>query len=69
MVVPVEDQQVRNELDSIFKALLADNRQAWELLADGSWQRVHPKKNERRRLAQVLFMRRRDRARRLARSH
>jgi len=69
VVVPVEDQNVRNELDSIFKALLADNRQAWELLADGSWQRVHPKKNERRRLAQVLFMRRRDRARRLARSH
>ena len=31
VVVPVEDQHVRNELESIFKALLADNRQAWEL--------------------------------------
>ncbi len=69
VVVPVEEPHVRGELDSIFKALLADNRQAWELLADGSWERVQPKKSERRRVAQVLFMRRRDRARRLARAH
>ncbi len=69
VVVPVEDLHVRNELESIFKALLADNRQAWELRSDGSWERVQPKKNERRRLAQALFMRRRERARRLARSH
>ena len=69
VVVPVEEPHVRNELDSIFKALLADNRQAWALLPDGSWERVQPKKSERRRVAQVLFMRRRDRARRLARAH
>ena len=35
--------------------------QAWELRADGSWERVAPKKNERRRSAQAAFMRRRDR--------
>ena len=40
VVVPVEDQHVRNELEAIFKALLADNSQAWELRADGSWERV-----------------------------
>ena len=40
VVVPVEDLQVRNELEGIFKALLADNSQAWELQADGSWERV-----------------------------
>ena len=69
VVVPVEDLQVRNELEGIFKALLADNSQAWQLQADGSWERVTAKKSERKRQAQTLFMRRRERARRLARTH
>jgi polyphosphate kinase len=69
VVMPVEDTQVRNELESIFKALLADNSQAWELQSDGSWKRISPKKSERRRSAQAAFMRRRERARRIARSH
>ncbi len=69
VVMPVEDNQVRNELDSIFKALLADNSQAWELQSDGSWKRISPKKSERRRSAQAAFMRRRERARRITRSH
>jgi polyphosphate kinase len=69
VVVPVEDHRVRNELELIFKELLADNTQAWQLRNDGSWERIHPKKSERRRSAQTMFMRRRDRARRLARAH
>jgi polyphosphate kinase len=69
VVVPVEDAQARNELESIFKALLADNSQAWELRPDGSWERLRPGKSDRRRSAQTIFMRRRDRARRLARPH
>ena len=69
VVVPVEDQRVRNELEMIFKELLADNTQAWLLRNDGSWERIQPKKSERRRSAQTMFMRRRDRARRLARPH
>ncbi len=69
VVVPVEDAQVRSEIEGIFKALLADNCQAWELAPDGGWERVKPKKNERRRPAQAVFMRRRERARRLARPH
>ena len=69
VVVPVEDQHVRNELESIFKALLADNRRRGSSRADGSWERVPPKKSERRRSAQASFMRRRERARRLARAH
>ena len=64
--MPVEDAHVRNEIEAIFKALLADNSQAWELQSDGTWQRVTPKKGERRRPAQAHFMRRRERARRLA---
>jgi polyphosphate kinase len=69
VVVPVEDAQARNELESIFKTLLADNSQTWELGADGAWERLRPSKNDRRRSAQTVFMRRRDRARRLARAH
>jgi len=69
VVVPVEDAAVRGEIESVFKALLGDNSQAWELRADGAWQRVHPKKSERRKPAQVAFMRRRERARRLSRPH
>jgi polyphosphate kinase len=69
VVVPIEDTHVRTEIESILKALLADNCQAWELRSDGSWTRVVPKKSERRRPAQIAFMRRRDRARRIARAH
>jgi polyphosphate kinase len=67
VVVPVEEAHVRNEIESIFKALLSDNAQAWELASNGTWRRSAPGKAERRRPAQVVFMRRRDRARRLAR--
>jgi polyphosphate kinase len=68
VVLPVQDTHARNELETILKTLLADNAQAWELQSNGSWRRVSPKKAERRRPAQVVFMRRRDRARRLTRA-
>ncbi len=67
VVVPVEAAHVRAEIESIFKALLADNSQAWELRGDGAWTRVTPEGNERRRPAQTVFMRRRERARRFPR--
>jgi polyphosphate kinase len=67
VVVPVEAAHVRAEIESIFKALLADNSQAWELRGDGAWTRVSPEGNERRRPAQTVFMRRRERARRFPR--
>ncbi len=67
VVVPVEAAHVRAEIESIFKALLADNSQAWELHGDGTWTRVLPEGNERRRPAQTVFMRRRERARRFPR--
>ena len=63
VVVPAESAHTRSEIESIFKSLLGDNVQAWELGPDGSWRRVHPKKSERRRAAQALAMRRRLRSR------
>jgi polyphosphate kinase len=67
VVVPVEAAHVRSEIESIFKALLADNAHAWELGPNGSWERIHPEKGERKRSAQAVFMRRRERARWFAR--
>jgi polyphosphate kinase len=69
VVMPIEDGHVRNEIELVMKTLLADNSQAWELYADGTWQRLTPKKSERRRPTQAVFMRRRESARRLARAH
>ena len=69
VVMPVEDTHVKNEVESILKTLLADNCQAWDLHSDGTWHRVTPKKSERRRAAQAVLMRRRERARRIARPH
>jgi polyphosphate kinase len=63
VVVPAESAQARAEIDSIFKSLLGDNVQAWELGPDGAWERVRPKKSERRRAAQAMAMRRRLRVR------
>jgi polyphosphate kinase len=64
VVVPVQDPAVRNEIESILKALLADNAQAWELHRNGTWHRVTAKKSERTRAAQLTLARRRERARR-----
>jgi polyphosphate kinase len=66
-VVPVPAAHVQAEIEAIFKTLLADNVDAWTLGPDGSWSRVQPKKNERRRRAQNSVMTRRERARRLSR--
>jgi len=69
VVVPAESTQSHAEIESIFKSLLGDNLQAWELRPDWSWERVRPAKSERRRAAQTLAMQRRQRARRHSSSH
>ena len=35
IMVPIESQRAQAELNTIFDTLLADNRQAWQLDADG----------------------------------
>jgi polyphosphate kinase len=57
VVVPVEDSRAQQRLSSVFDALLADNAQAWELQPDGTWTRLHPKKDERSKPAQTVLMR------------
>jgi polyphosphate kinase len=69
VVVPVESPFVRAEIEAVFRSLLADNSQSWELHADGTWERLHPQGTERKRAAQVTAMRRRARIRRSNQAH
>jgi polyphosphate kinase len=63
VVTPVESPQLHAELDDVFEELMADNTQAWDLDADGSWARATPDKGDRPRIAQSeLLIRARARA-------
>jgi polyphosphate kinase len=70
IVAPVEDSRAQAELSRVFDTLQADNAQAWELHADGTWTRLSPAKGERAKPAQSMLMRgaarRRPRVRRSA---
>jgi polyphosphate kinase len=67
LVTPVEDARAQNEMSRTFDVLLADNTTAWELSPDGHWMKLRPRKGDRGRAAQQVFMRSaRARARRRA---
>jgi polyphosphate kinase len=69
LVAPVEDARAQHELVRMFDVLLADNASAWELSSEGRWMKLRPKKGDRGRPAQQVFMRSaRARARRRAAS-
>lgn len=55
-VVPVEDDDIVQNLQKILKIMLADNRQAWELQPDGSYIQRYPNKNEPERSAQNILI-------------
>jgi polyphosphate kinase len=57
IVAPVEDGRARQKISAVFDALLADNAQSWQLRPDGTWRRLHPKKDERPVPAQSVLMR------------
>jgi polyphosphate kinase len=57
IVAPVEDSYAQQRLSSVFDALLSDNSQAWELRADGTWERLRPVKDERPKPAHAALMR------------
>ena len=58
VVVPVLDEKLQGELHGVLDLLLEDNRFAWVLRADGTWQRLRPGGGERGRSAQAQLMRR-----------
>ncbi len=57
-VTPVEDPDCVQELTEVLNLLLADNRQAWELRSDGSYERRQPSPTDPEHSAQVILMER-----------
>jgi polyphosphate kinase len=67
LVTPVEDSRAQHDLVRAYDVLLADNATAWELSPEGRWMKLRPRKGDRGRAAQQVFMRSaRARARRRA---
>jgi polyphosphate kinase len=57
VLAPVEDSRAQQELSRAFDVLLADNSSAWELSSEGRWMKLRPKKGDRSRPSQVMFIR------------
>jgi polyphosphate kinase len=57
LVAPVEDARAQNDIVRAFDIMLADNATAWELSPDGRWMKMRPRKGDRGRAAQSVFMR------------
>jgi polyphosphate kinase len=55
LAVPVEDEELRTELLDVLRLCFADNRNAWELQADGTWRHRMPG-NSRARDVQAELM-------------
>ena len=56
-VVPVTDPALHGPLGSLLATCLADNRQAWELRADGTYVQRHPAEGEEVRATQEILQR------------
>lgn len=55
-LTPVEDPDLAKNLREILDIFLSDNRQAWELQADGSYIQRHPSKEQPELSAQNILM-------------
>jgi polyphosphate kinase len=61
-VTPVEDSKLKKELKELLHIFLSDNRNAWELQSDGTYQQREPKAGEAERSAQSILMARASRS-------
>ena len=57
LVAPIEDGRAQNDMVRAFDVLLADNATAWELSSEGQWMKLRPRKGDRGRATQQVFMR------------
>jgi polyphosphate kinase len=55
-VVPIEDRALHPRLWSLLNTCLNDNRQAWDLEADGSWKQRTPDSGEERATHRLLLI-------------
>jgi polyphosphate kinase len=58
VMVPIIAAAIRQELKTILELSLEDNRQAWDMAADGSYCQRHPQPDEPIRSSQVQLMER-----------
>jgi polyphosphate kinase len=58
VLVPVESARVRHELNAVLDSVFADDTFAWELDADGSWERVRPASGRKAHTHQTVMQRR-----------
>jgi polyphosphate kinase len=56
-LVPVEDQTLHQALASVLETCLSDNRQAWELHADGTYRQRRPAEGEPERATHQILQR------------
>jgi polyphosphate kinase len=54
LVTPVEDPALRAELLDVLERCFADNANAWQLSADGTWTRLAPENGQRRAVQEEL---------------
>ena len=65
VLLPVESSRTRHELNAILDSVFADNTFAWELVPDGTWNRLTPGKGQKTHVHQAVMQRRaRTRAKR-----
>jgi polyphosphate kinase len=55
-ITPIEQPDLKQELQEILGILLADNRQAWDLQADGTYVQRRPASEAQAQSAQATFM-------------
>ena len=55
-VVPIEEPSLRTRLSDLLQICLNDNRQAWEMKSDGTYEQRHPQKGEPNRSTHKLMM-------------
>jgi polyphosphate kinase len=54
-VAPIENVALHPRLQSLFETCLRDNRQSWELGADGEWRQRRPSGEEERATHRILL--------------
>ncbi|MEA5447791.1 polyphosphate kinase 1 [Leptolyngbya sp. CCNP1308] len=56
VMVPIADPALREDLKTILDLCLADNRQAWDMAADGSYRQRHPATDKESHSVQAWLM-------------
>ncbi|WP_310482826.1 hypothetical protein, partial [Chamaesiphon sp. VAR_48_metabat_403] len=56
VITPIEDPDISKDLQEILGIMLADNRQAWDMQADGSYKQRRPQTGAAAESTQQILM-------------